>query len=151
MKNQSSSTKSNKIKGQKKFSKNDQDDLELNPLLKIENKHDFSIETDNLLEHPDAILYESYLTFDVNIDKKHFDESLLSLDSEIIIILRYFEYLCTAKFKFSYIYPMLVSGLIAKDVFDLIKHALKNRIQINVPSFDKIFEPEIIYIGKIKY
>ena len=39
----------------------------------------------------------------------------------------------------------------AKDVFDMIKHSLRNHLLLNCPSFDVIFEPDIQYRGKIKY
>lgn len=139
-----------KLKGQVK-GKPDNDNPENNPLLHIENKHDFSIETANLLEDPDALIYKDFVSFDLNKDKDHFDISQINNDSEIVVVLRYFEYLCTAKFRFSYVKPILMSGFVMKDVFDMIKHSLKNRLLINVPSFDTVFEPEIQYIGKIKY
>ena len=76
----------------------------------------------------------------------------LNLDTEIVIILRYYEYLCTAKFKFCYVKPLLQPGIIAaKDIFDMVKHCLKNKLLINVPTFDTIFEPDIQYIGKVRY
>lgn len=139
-----------KLKGQVK-GKPDNDNPEKNPLLHIENKHDFSIETANLLEDPCSLMYQGYDSFDLAKDKDHFDVDRLNNDSEIIVVLRYFEYLCTASFRFSYIKPILVSGFTMKDVFDMMKHSLKNRLLMNVPSFDTVFEPEIQYIGKIKY
>lgn len=148
---QNKSHKSRGAKGQIK-PKPDSDNPELNPLLHIENKHDFSIETDNLLESPTALIYDRYESFDLKKDSDHFDIDRLNLDTEIIIVLRYYEYLCTAKFKFSYIKPMLQPGIIAaKDVFNMVKHCLKNKLLINVPSFDTVFEPDIQYIGKVKY
>jgi hypothetical protein len=144
-------SKSKGTKGQIK-PKPDSDNPELNPLLHIENKHDFKIETSNLLEDPTSLIYEGFETFDLKKEKDHFDLEKLNLDTEIIITLRYYEYLCTAQFKFCYIKPLLQPGVVAmKDVFDMIKHCLKNKLLINVPSFDTVFEPDIQYIGKIKY
>lgn len=137
-------------KGQSKL-KPDNNDPEKNPLLHIENKHDFQIETGNLLEDPSGLIWENYENFDLSKDKDHFDISMLNRDSSIVVILRYYEYICTAIFKFNYILPLLESGLIAKDVFEMIKHSLKTRLLVNVPSFDNVFEPEIQYIGKVKY
>lgn len=137
-------------KGQAK-EKQDKDSIEKNPFLYIENKHDFQIETDNLLEDPTALVYKDYHNFDLNKETDHFDTELLNYESEIIIIIRYYEYLCSAKFKFRYVVPTLESGLIMKDVFTMIKHCLKNRLLLNVPSFETVFEPDIQYIGKIKY
>lgn len=145
------SKKSKGTKGQIK-PKPDSGNPELNPLLHIENKYDFSIDTANLLEDPASLLYPEYESFDLKKEADHFDVERLNLDTQIIIILRYYEYLCTAKFKFSYIKPLLQPGIIAaKDIFDMIKHCLKNKLLTNVPSFDAIFEPDIQYIGKILY
>ena len=139
-----------KLRGQAK-GRPDNDRPEDNPLLHIENKHDFSIETGNLLEDPGALAYSGFDTFDLSREKDHFDVGQLSNDSEIVVVLKYYEYLCVAKFRFSYIKPILVSGLAMKDVFDMVKHSLKNKLLVNVPSFDTVFEPEIQYIGKIQY
>jgi len=138
------------VKGQAK-GKPDNDNPEKNPLLHIENKHNFNIETDNLLENPTALIYDKYENFDLSKEVDHFDTDKLNLDSEIVVILRYFEYLCTAKFTFAYVMPTLQSGLIMKDVFNMIKHCLKNRLLINVPTFETVFEPDIQYMGKVKY
>lgn len=143
-------TKPLKAKGQSK-SKPDNDNPEKNPLLHIENKHGFSIETNNLLENSDALIYDDFSNFDLTKESDHFDVEQLNLDSQIIVILRYYEYLCTAKFSFEYVMPMLQSGLIMKDVFQMVKHCLKNRLLLNVPSFETVFEPDIQYMGKIKY
>lgn len=143
-------SKSKPTKGQSKL-KPDNDNPEKNPLLHVENKHDFQIETGNLLENPDGLIWDKFENFDLSKDKDHFDTNIINLDTEIVIILRYYEYICTAKFKFCYILPLLKSGLIAKDVFEMIKHSLKTKLLVNVPSFDTVFEPEIQYIGKVKY
>lgn len=137
-------------KGQLK-TRPDTDDPDKNPLLHVENKHDFKIETANLLENPDILMYDGFETFDLTKDKDHFDLDQINNDTEIIVVLRYFEYICTADFRFCYIKPILASGFIMKDVFDMMKHSLKNKLMINVPSFDTVFEPEIQYIGKVKY
>ena len=143
--------KSKGTKGQIK-PRPDSDNPEMNPLLHIENKHDFSIETANLLEDPTSLLYPDYEAFDLKKESDHFDMERLNLDTEIIIILRYYEYLCTAKFKFCYVKPLLQPGIIAaKDIFDMVKHCLKNKLLINVPTFDTIFEPDMQYIGKVRY
>ena len=120
MSGKSNSKKQTKAKGQAKH-KADNDNPEKNPLLHVENKHGFSIETDNLLESSDALIYNDYLNFDLLKDSDHFDLDQLNLDSQIIVILRYFEYLCVAKFTFEYVKPILQSGLNMKDVFQMIK------------------------------
>ena len=83
------------------------------------------------------------------INKKH-DLNRLRDDSSIIIVLRCYESICTASMKFSFIIPILQSGLNARDVFEMIKHALRNKLLLNAPTFDNIFEPDFHYIGKIK-
>ena len=145
-----SSKKQKPLKGQAK-SNPDVDNPEKNPLLHIENKHNFSIETNNLLEDPLGMTFNEYDNFDINKDTDHFEVDKLNLDSEILVILRYYEYLCIAKFSFNYVIPILESGLIMKDVFIMMKHCLKNRLLMNVPSFENVFEPDIKYYGKIKY
>ena len=90
MAGKSNSKKQTKAKGQAK-PKADNDNPEKNPLLHIENKRGFSIETDNLLETSDALIYHRFDNFDLSKDQDHFDLDRLNLDSEIIVILRYFE------------------------------------------------------------
>lgn len=140
--------KSKGIKGKKK-EKPDNDNPELNPLLHIENKKDFIITTSNLLENPESLICEGFESFDlktVSFDYTRFDENSL-----LIIMLRYYEYLCTAQIKVEYILPLLSSGMTGKQIFDMVCHCLKNKLLCNIPSFDTIFEPDIQYIGKIKY
>lgn len=142
--------KKGKLKGQKK-GKPDSENIDENPLLKIDNRVDFSIESSNLLQDPGKLIFPGYENFDLKKEKDHFDMDRLSDDSSIIIVLRYYEYICTASMKFSFIIPILQSGLNARDVFEMIKHALRNKLLLNAPTFDNIFEPDFHYIGKIKY
>ena len=142
--------KTKTIKGQHK-QKPDTDDPNKNPLLHIENKIDFSISTANLLETPNALIHAGFEGFDLSANECRFDTSKLDYDSEIIITLVYYEYVCAATFKFSYIIPLLESELDINAVFRMIKHSLKNKLLCNVPSFDNVIEPEIMYFGKIRY
>lgn len=156
MKSQSKGRRKTSAKGVAKTSP-DVDNPEKNPLLHIENKRDFAIETDNLLENPDSLAYKFYDGFDIVQDdstgKKRatFDFEKLNGDSKIVVILRYYEYLCIAEMRFSYIMPMLKSGLNAADVFAMICHSLKNKLLMNVPSFETVFEPDIRYVYKVLY
>lgn len=138
------------LKGQKKQQK-ESDSMEENPLLKIDNREDFRIESSNLLQDPGCLIFDGYEAFDLKKDKDHFDFGKLRDDSSIIIVLRYYEYICTATFMFRFIIPILQSGLLAKDVFEMIKHALRNRLLLNAPTFDTIFEPDFHYYGKVRY
>ena len=142
-----------KPKGQKgkKKTRPDTDNPDENPLLHVDNTADFSIETGNLLQDTGLLIFQEYEMFDLKKDKDHFDTNKLSHMSMIIISLRYYEYVCIAKFQFSYIIPILESGLNAKDVFDMVKHCLKNKLLTNAPTFDNIYELDIQYNGFIKY
>ena len=142
-----------KPKGQKgkKKTRPDTDNPDENPLLHVDNTADFSIDTGNLLQDTGLLIFPEYEIFALKKDKDHFDTNKLSHMSMIIISLRYYEYVCIAKFQFSYIIPILESGLNAKDVFDMVKHCLKNKLLTNAPTFDNIYELDIQYNGFIKY
>ena len=142
-----------KPKGQKgkKKTRPDTDNPDENPLHHVDNTADFSIDTGNLLQDTGLLIFPEYEIFDLKKDKDHFDTNKLSHMSMIIISLRYYEYVCIAKFQFSYIIPILESGLNAKDVFDMVKHCLKNKLLTNAPTFDNIYELDIEYNGFIKY
>ena len=144
---------SKKSKGQKgkKKTRPDTDNPDENPLLHVDNTSDFSIDTGNLLQDTGLLIFPGYKIFDLKKEKDHFDTEKLSHTSMIIISLRYYEYVCIAKFQFSYIIPILESGLNAKDVFDMVKHCLKNKLLTNAPTFDSIYELDIQYNGYIKY
>ena len=146
-------TENKKPKGQKgkKKTRPDTDNPDENPLLHVDNTVDFSIDTGNLLQDTGLLIFPGYKVFDLKKDKDHFDANKISQMSMIIISLRYYEYVCIAKFQFSYIIPILESGLNAKDVFDMVKHSLKNKLLTNAPTFDNIYELDIQYNGYIKY
>lgn len=130
----------------------DSDNPDLNPLLHVEDKDGFCITTSNLLMYPDALIYEGYENFNVKDENDiKFDYSRFDENTEIIIVLRYYEYICTAEMRVDYIMPLLNSGLNIKQIFAMVCHCLKNKLLCNVPSFDTVFEPDIIYIGKIRY
>ena len=146
-------TENKKPKGQKGKKKThlDTDNPDENPLLHVDNTADFSIDTGNLLQDTGLLIFPGYKVFDLTKDNDHFDTRKISHMSMIIITLRYYEYVCIAKFQFSYIIPILESGLNAKDVFDMVKHCLKNKLLTNAPTFDNIYELDIQYSGYIKY
>lgn len=146
-------TENKKPKGQKGKKKThpDTDNPDENPLLHVDNTADFSIDTGNLLQDTGLLIFPGYKVFDLKKDKDHFDTRKISQMSMIIITLRYYEYVCIAKFQFSYIIPILESGLNAKDVFDMVKHCLKSKLLTNAPTFDNIYELDIQYSGYIKY
>lgn len=139
-------TKAKKLKG-----KADKDSADSNPLLVIEDKKGFELVCGNLLQDNSMLIYSGYDVFDIKKDKDHFDMNRLSNDTSIIIALRYYEYVCYVKFDFEYIVPIMKSGLIAKDVFDMMKHCLKNKMMLLAPSWETIFEPDFCYNGYVKY
>lgn len=142
-----------KLKGLNKDIK-DTDD---NPLLKTNENKDFVVTTMNILNDVSCLLYNDYDVFDIaepgsdkqiknplNIDN-------ISDESSVIVFLRYFEYLVKAEFKFIYISPLIVAKVPLNEIFDMIKHHLKMRLLMMVPSFDTIFELNFKYEYKIKY
>lgn len=139
-------SKSKKVKG-----KADKDSADINPLLMIEDKHGFNLVCGNLLQDNSMLIFNDYDVFDIKKDKDHFDMTRLSNDTSVIIALRYYEYVCYVKFAFEYIVPIMKSGLIAKDVFDMMKHCLKNKMMLLAPNWETIFEPDFCYTGYVKY
>lgn len=126
-------------------------DTQENPLLYVEDKINFNIETGNLLQTPNMLIFKDFEKIDIQKEKDIFNTSKLNETSSVIITLRYFEYVCIAQFEFSFIIPMLESGLTARDVIDLMKHALRNRLILNAPNFDNIFDIDIRYEGHVRY
>lgn len=137
--------KPQKFKGVKKFDK----DSDENPLLKVENDT-FNIEFANVLNDPYAIIFPDYENFDILTG--NIDGDRINRDSQIIAIMRYYEYICIARFKYDYIIPLLTQGdLSGPEVFQMIQHALRTRLLMNIPSFDIILEIEFKFTTKIKY
>jgi hypothetical protein len=144
-------TKKPKAINSKKKGPNDNLDTTENPLLYVDDKINFRIETGNLLQTPSMLIFKDFDRIDIQKDKNIFDTDKLKETSSVIIILRYFEYVCIAQFEFSFIIPILESGLTAKDVIEMMKHALRNRLLLNAPSFDNIYDIDIRYDGYIRY
>ena len=76
--------KKGKLKGQKK-SKPDSENIDENPLLKIDNRVDFSIESSNLLQDPGKLIFPGYENFDLQKPKDHFD--MITLFSRVCVIM----------------------------------------------------------------
>lgn len=139
-------SKPQKFKGTKKFDKDSTD----NPLLKVDNDSAFSIEFANVLNDPYSIIFKDYENFDIQTG--NIDTERLNKDSQIIAIMRYYEYVCIGRFKYDYIFPLLSEGeLNGPEVFQMIQHALRTRLLMNIPSFDIILEIEFKFKTKIKY
>lgn len=142
-------TKAIKYKGgdKKKINK---DDLENNPLLRIDDNIQFSIEFANILNDPYSAVFINYDKF--NYENPSLDASKLDLNSEMIVTARYYEYLAIARFKCNYIIPLITNdALTLKDIFQMIMHALRVRLLMNIPSIDVILEIEFKYNTYIKY
>lgn len=138
------------LKGIKK-TKPDVENPEENPMLKVENKDNFNIQTGNLIQDTELLIFTGYESFDIKKEGNPFDSSKLSENSSIIITLRYYEYVCIAKFTLSYIIPLLESGLGMRDIFDMIRHCLRNKLIMNAPTFDSIFDIDMVYKGYVHY
>lgn len=140
-----------KLKGLNKETK----DTDENPLLKTNENKEFVVTTMNILNDVNCLLYNDYKIFEVDTPDKQVNNPLdvdkINDDSTVIVFLRYFEYLVKAEFKFTYISPLVISGVPLNEVFDMIKHHLKMRLLMMVPSFDTIFELNFKYEYKIKY
>lgn len=138
--------KQTKFKGVKKFDKDSED----NPLLKMDGINGYEMYFANILNDPMCIIFNEYQEFD--IFNGIIDVNRLNRDSQIIAYMRYYEYLCIARFKYEYIKPLLDNGnMNGIDVFQMIKHSLRTRLLMNIPSFDVIIEPEFIFKTVIKY
>lgn len=138
-------SKQQKFKGVKKFDKDSED----NPLLRVDSQT-FNIEFANILNDPYSIIFNDYETFDIMTG--NLDANKINRDSQIIGIMRYYEYVCIARFKYDYIIPLLTEGdLSGPEVFQMIQHALRTRLLMNIPSFDVILEIEFKFTTKIKY
>ena len=140
------SKKSKTLKG-----KADKENLD-NPLLNISNKQGFEIICGNLLENNKMLIFENYKKIDIKKENSHFEIDKINKNTtNIIVCIRYFEYVALAKFDIDYIIPILESELNMKESFDMVKHSLKNKLMMLAPNWENIFEPEISYNAYVKY
>lgn len=143
--------KTKKLKGLNK----DVNDTDENPLLKTNENTEFVVTTMNILNDVTCLLYNDYDIFEIETSdkpiKKPIDIDKISDNSNVIVFLRYFEYLVKAEFKFTYITPLVIAGVPLNEIFEMIKHHLRMRLLMMVPSFDNVFELNFIYEYKIKY
>lgn len=130
-------------------------DTEKNPLLHIEHTSQFSIEVGNFLEDCNILIYPDYEKFEPS-DKSTLDAERLDTQSDLMIILRYFEYVIIAKFKVNFIMPLWIEGqrtgdMDLYDIIESIKHRLEIELQLRTPSFDNINISDIHYLYKVRY
>lgn len=130
-------------------------DTEKNPLLHIEQSPVFAIEVGNFLEDSGILIYPDYESFNPQ-DKTTLDATRLDMNSDLMVILRYFEYVIVAKFKVSFIMPLWKEGMRTgdMDLFDIIQsieHRLQMELQLRTPSFDDINLLDVHYLYKVRY
>lgn len=130
-------------------------DTDKNPLLHIASGADFSIEVGNFLEDSGILIYPDYENFTPS-DPGSLDSDRLDTRSDLLIILRYFEYVILAKFKVSFILPLLKEGMRTGDMslFDImqsIEHRLQMELQLRTPTFDTINVLDIRTLYKVRY
>lgn len=135
-------------KGTKKIV--DEKDTKDNPLLKIDDTVLFSIESGNFLNDPTIYTFPGFETIDPK-NPETLDLTRLDNNSEFVCILLYFEYLITAKFKFSYIRPLLAADMEFPKIIEAINHRLLTELQLNVPSFDTIITLQVENQCRVKY
>lgn len=130
-------------------------DTEKNPLLHIEQTNQFCIEVGNFLEDCNILIYPGYESFDPQ-DKNTLDADRLDTNSDLLVILRYFEYVILAKFKVNFILPLWKEGqrtgdMDLPDIIDSIKHRLMMELQMKTPTFDNINTLDVHYLYKVRY
>ena len=132
---------------------NDTDD---NPLLTIRDNPNFTIELGNFLDNPCVMIKEGYESFDPSLPNQIIEDERFTWDAEVMVMLRYFEYIIQARFPMTYIKDMWLEGERTKDItfaeiIQGIEHRLTVELQLKVPTFDTINTIDIRYYYKIKY
>lgn len=135
-----------------------QKDTDENPLLKVDLNQDFHLEIGNLLNDPNFFISENYVSFNKDDIASLKDENgnPVKPDDDMMIILRYFEYVIKAKFKVSYILPLLLEGQKTHDIefseiIEAIEHRLQLELQLKCPTFETINLIYAKYLYKIRY
>lgn len=141
------------IKGNSKIAS--EKDTENNPLLRIDPASEFIIEVGNFLEDPYILINPGYESFNPQ-DNSSLDGDRLDEASEMMVILRYFEYVIIARFPVRFILPLWMDGnktgdMSLADIIQSIEHRLQMELQLRTPSFDQINTLDIHYLYKIMY
>lgn len=146
--------------------KRDEDIIEIDnekTILNVVYREGFHVECYNMLEDPDVMHLHKigYRKINLNAvrnaDEQDDDTNILDVSkideekTQIIVVLRYFEYLCIATVKFSYIKDILQGGFSLADALDMIKHHLKNKLVREVKGTETIVEIHIEYRGYVRY
>lgn len=132
-------------------------------ILSVVYNEGFHVECYNMLENPEVMHLNKmgYKKINLNAlrntDEQDDDSNILDVSkineqkTQIIVVLRYFEYLCIATVKFDYIKEILHGGFSLADSLDMIKHHLKNRLVREVRGTETIVEMHIEYRGYVRY
>jgi hypothetical protein len=150
-----------------KRTKSKGEEQDIKSFLDVTYKDGFSVAGYNLLDNPDVIasLYDNgyrrinvnpRFNSDGNIDEENILDNNMLLKSkpenvQIIIVLRYFEYLCIASVRFDFILKILHGEYQIINVFDMIKHHLRNTLVREVSGEETIVDMHIEYRGYVKY
>lgn len=133
-------------------------DTDENPLLKVDLNKDFHIEIGNFLNDPTIFINDEYKSFDKNdlTSLKDSDGNAVQPDDDMLIVLRYFEYVLKAKFKVSYILPLMIEGQKTHDIefseiIEAIEHRLQLELQLKCPTFETINLLYAKYLYKIRF
>lgn len=130
-------------------------DTTKNPLLHIDPSSAFSISVGNMFDDQTILINPDYVNFNP-ADKSSLNPETLNQKSEFLVILRYYEYIVSARFCLSYIYKLWVNGektgdITFEEIFSSVEHRLKNELYLRVPSFEDIQILDFKVLHKIKY
>ena len=133
-------------------------------MLDVDYNPEFFVECKNVLDDPTAMQFPGWEPFPIekltmSQDGKKDDDNKFILNqsrvnqktTKIMIILRYFEYLCVARMDFTYLTEICKGDSRLVDVIDMIKHHLKNKLIREVDKTEQIIDMYCKYVGKIKY
>lgn len=130
----------------------------------VEYKSGFNVDCHNILNEPTTLHFIGYEP--LNIDKMGdteedkergvrspnlFNLQRITNKTEILIILRYFEYACIARVSFNYLKEIMKGGMNLIKSFDMIKHHLRIILNREVSGIENVVEMHVEYFGKIKY
>ena len=128
-------------------------------ILDVDYNEGFHVECYNLLENPEImhLADKGYERLNLNIDLSHVGAVLLDTQrvvedrTKVLIVLKYFEYICIATVKFSYILEIVRGDFALIDAIHMIKHHLKNKLIREVRGTENIIDMHIEYKGYVKY
>lgn len=129
-------------------------------MLDVDYSPQFNVECKNVLDDPKAMQFPGWEPFAIEkltSGEQKDDAFILNTqrvrpkETEIMVVLRYFEYLCIARMNIVYLMEICKGDSRLVDVVDMIKHHLRNRLKREVDHTEDIIDMYIKYVGKIKY